>query len=88
MSTQFDSALIESGKSAHLKAVFQNIAESESFDREGNSQLRYSRTVSNELARLIACRVYGKACLEFVCAALVAQIIAGPRVGYFGFFIP
>ena len=87
-SSSWDALLIEQGKSAHLKAIFQNIREAEAFTMEGPPKRKFSAAVSHDLARLIACRVYGKACLEFVCTALIAHVTAPARTGYVGFFMP
>ena len=82
-----ESLLIESGKSEHLKAIFRNITESECLTTDNNVRRKYDQNTTFLLARIIACRTYGRACLEFIYACAVAHHVAQPRESYIDLFM-
>ena len=82
-----ESLLIESGKSEHLKGIFRNITESECLITDTNVRRKYDQNTAFLLARIIACRTYGRACLEFIYACVVAHHVAQPRESYIDLFM-
>lgn len=84
---QAESDLIEVGKSAYLKAIFENISTAEGWTADGQSVQKFHKNTTYELATLIACRVYGKVSREFIYACLAAEALSNRRDGYVGLFM-